>query len=95
MSEASTSSGTFPRGYFTNSVSRKLKYSYGFRLFAFVLFAMLYKGALAFALFTESMMCQECFPTKNDLILRITHPYYSMGTEDPAEHLRYGSWLTE
>ena len=57
MSDTSTSSGTFPRGCFTNSVSRCLKYSYGFRLFAFALSAMLYKRALAFAPFIESMMC--------------------------------------
>ena len=39
-------------------------------LFAFALSAMLYKSALAFAPFTESMMCQECFPTQNALMLR-------------------------
>lgn len=59
ISEASTPPGTFPRGCFTNSVSRYLKYSYGFRLFAFALSAILYKRALALAPFTESMMCQE------------------------------------
>ena len=91
MSDTSTSSGTFPRGCFTNSVSRCLKYSYGFKLFAFALSAMLYKRALVFAPFIESMMCQECFPTQNALMLRSASLLSSGSCGSCRKHLRYCS----
>ena len=69
ISYFSSSSGTFSLGYLESSFSRYVKYSQGFSWFAFALSAMLYRRALAEASRTESMMCQECFPTQKLLML--------------------------
>ena len=83
----SSSSRTFSLGYLRSSFSRYVKYSQGFSWFAFALSTMLYRRALAEAPRTESMMCQECFPTQK-LLMLISASLLSRGIKASRKYTR-------
>ena len=74
-----------------SSVSKYLKYSYGFRLFAFAVSAILYAIALAWAPLMVSMIFQFFLPTQNGRIARsaaYADIRISCGTK--SQELRHG-----